>query len=294
MATGTVQLALQSVKGSFIDDVVQIRLTPATNNSGGQTMRTPEFAYSRAPACRITNIACSGAGTEYIANVDGRRFLSTGNILRVTPEEQPVRNIRLFTDPSRVRDIRAVVFDQLDSRLQDVLSHSEIPAFPDLAAGSFLQGGRLYSRIDAIRKACLLNIWCKASHVSTDAISQHITAIRRLEQDRIFAFVKKECIEAVESSSRFTGAPNLLHRPMPGFAKRPSFKSTDDKANLQLSFMEDASGQWAADIDIDEAAGAGHILELFRNSFGGKTHPYAVCELLFLDKELEPPYSFVF
>lgn len=293
MATGAIQLALQSVKGFAIDDTVQIRLTPAGSSSGGQSMKTPEFAYRQAPACRVTNIACSGAGTEYITNVDSRRFRSGAFILRITPGEQPVRNVRLFTDPERVRNIDPKAFESLDPKLQEVLSQSEVPAFAD-GAGGFLRGAALYTRLDAVQKACLLNIWCKASHVSSDSIWREVTSLRRLEQDRIFALVTPQCVADVEASAKFSKVSGSLHTPMPGFQARRSFKSKDDRANLQITFMENNAGQWAADIDIDEATGAGHALEVFKNSFGGKTHPYTVCELLFLDKELEPPYGFVF
>ena len=79
-----------------------------------------------------------------------------------------------------------------------------------------------------------------------------------------------------------------------------SFKSRDPHANLQVTFMtENATGDLAADIDIDEASGIEHGFEVIRNAvFRNRTNPYLIREFLnaadFTGRSLRPDYEFVF
>lgn len=278
-----------------IDDLVRIRLNPASGSAGGQPMQTPEFPYRGAPACRVTGIACQAAGTDYVVEVQTRRYQTASVIQRISAVEGPALSVRLSIDPARVRNILLKgSYEGLDEQLRNVLAASEIDQMQDPAVpGSFLQGERLFGTLDALRKACLLNVWCKASHSSSENAWRHVKAIRRLEQDRVFARVNEDLFAAVSQSSKFSEAPNTLHEPMPGFERDRSFKTVDNRANLQISFMR-RNGELAADIDIDEASGLAHAGEVVRNFVRGKTSPYRIYELLFVDKELEPPYSFVF
>jgi hypothetical protein len=61
--------------------------------------------------------------------------------------------------------------------------------------------------------------------------------------------------------------------------------------------IHSVTGEFAVDVDIDEAQGFGHALELIRNIFQGLTNPYQVREVLILansDFLLDPGYDFVF
>jgi len=96
----------------------------------------------------------------------------------------------------------------------------------------------------------------------------------------------------------FAPASDLLHTPLPFYNKHSSFKSKDPHGNIQLTFMvHSVTGEFAVDVDIDEAQGFGHVLELIRNIFKGLTNPYQVREVLILansDFLLDPGYDFVF
>ena len=62
---------------------------------------------------------------------------------------------------------------------------------------------------------------------------------------------------------------------------------------------ENATGDLAADIDIDEASGIEHGFEVIRNAvFRNRTNPYLIREFLnaadFTGRSLRPDYEFVF
>ena len=70
------------------------------------------------------------------------------------------------------------------------------------------------------------------------------------------------------------------------------FKTDDLYGNLQLSFFRKGE-QYVADIDIDDAAGLGHIFQVVKNHFtGSPTHPYNIHEILVKHQHLDPGYKF--
>jgi hypothetical protein len=262
-------------------------------------MRTPEFVYQRAPSCRIDSVSCAALGTMYAVQVFSRRHQTDGFLQSVGPDREQETIRRLLVDPGTIKGIVAPAFENLGRQLQEILKASHIDQIQNPAApGQTLNGEALYTRLTELQKACLLNVAAKASHETTDNVWQHVRLLRRVEQDRVFALVTDECIDQVRGSSKFAAASGVLHDPMPDFERRASFKSRDAHANLQVSFMQSADG-WAADIDIDEASGSGHVAEVIRNKFGGPTNPYQVRELLLLHRPMEgqpldPGYSFRF
>jgi hypothetical protein len=49
-----------------------------------------------------------------------------------------------------------------------------------------------------------------------------------------------------------------------------------------------------AEIDIDDAAGLGHVFQVLRNHFTGKpTHPYNIHQILLVHQQLDPGYDLV-
>jgi hypothetical protein len=79
-----------------------------------------------------------------------------------------------------------------------------------------------------------------------------------------------------------------------------SFKSRDAHANLQVTFMREiATGDLAADVDIDESSGIEHGFEVIHNAvFRSRTNPYLIREFLLsadpIGKSLDPGYEFRF
>jgi hypothetical protein len=69
---------------------------------------------------------------------------------------------------------------------------------------------------------------------------------------------------------------------------------------LQVTVMENpATGEFAADVDIDEAAGIQHGLEVMRNAiFDQRTSPYLIREFMLASEPeeltLDPGYDFEF
>jgi hypothetical protein len=120
-------------------------------------------------------------------------------------------------------------------------------------------------------------------------------------QDRFFCRVDTGLPEALRKSPVFRSASPALHKPLPGYVEAEgSFKSRDAHANLQITFMQEiATGQLAADIDIDESAGIEHGLEVIRNAtFRSRTNPYLIHEFLLsadpIGRSLDPGYQFRF
>ena len=66
-----------------------------------------------------------------------------------------------------------------------------------------------------------------------------------VRQDRFFAYVDSTLVRQVNDSPRFKSAGNGLHPPLAGFSHGPSFKSRDDHANIQFTFMvKDGPDEW--------------------------------------------------
>jgi hypothetical protein len=118
-------------------------------------------------------------------------------------------------------------------------------------------------------------------------------------QDRCFVKIDSVVLKFLADSAAFSEAPGTLHTPLPNFHLRKSYKSKDAHANLQVTVMENpATGEFAADVDIDEAAGIQHGLEVMRNAiFDQRTSPYLIREFMLasdLEGTLDPGYDFEF
>jgi hypothetical protein len=165
-----------------------------------------------------------------------------------------------------------------------------------------LNGDKLYRALGPLRQACFLNLIKKAGHTPTAAnCLPFIQSLAICRQDRFFALVDSGMPEHLRQSPLYKSAPNTLHEPLPGFdLAEGSFKTRDAHANLQVTFMrERATGQLAADIDIDMASGIEHGFEVIGNAvFNKRTNPYLIREFMIavepLELILDPGYRFVF
>ena len=204
--------------------------------------------------------------------------------------------VRLVVKPSRVRDIRAPAPTR---RLSNFLDAAAMVAPEDEDADLVgLSGGTLYDALGPLRQACLLNVFKKAGHKSAGGCGSLLLHPLVLRQDRCFCMVDEAMVGFLNNSTRFKTAKSTLHDPLEGFEMlHLSYKSKDSHANLQVTLMKNGDGQFAADIDIDEASGFEHGLEVIRNHVGRqRTNPYLVRELLLLQDPvgLNPRYRFVF
>ena len=301
MQASSLTLTLATVQNAPIATPIRIELLPVSGSAGGQHMRTPEFNLNGATTCRVSGIPSFDVGTNYQITVDAENYQLTSFFKRLIPGEQVADALKFLIDPSRVKGINAKPFDELpDARLREILNNSKIQ-LPN--QGTELAGPALYNALEDKQKACLLNIAAKANHTSADSVWALVQSLRRIEQDRCFAFVDGNTETILKASSLYVPAGTFFHEPMPGFTLGNSFKSKGAHATLQVTLMKNQDGQVAADIDIDEASGGGHLFEVFRNKVtGGLTNPYQVLELMLLgdpnDSDhltvVDPGYSLIF
>ena len=194
-------------------------------------------------------------------------------------------DVEFWVKPGDVKDIRADAFADLPKHVREILENATLtrlaPEDDDLLG---LSGEDLYKALGPLRKACFLNIVTKAAHDDTtgDCLDD-IGGLLLCRQDRFFPKVAAGLPQTLRKSPLFKSAPGALHPPLPGYTMTgDSFKSRDAHANLQVTFMrEDATGDLAADIDIDESSGIEHGFEVIKNAtFKSKTNPYLIREFM--------------
>jgi len=254
----------------------------------------------------ITGITCRGGpGTMYRVLAMTPHYRSYGfvQLIREDRNNTASDDVEFWVKPSEVIDIRVPKFEDLPSRARDILQQAQIISFkPEDRDLVGLGGEELYRQLGPLRTACLLNLVVKASDRATtgDCLSA-IVGLLVCRQDRFFARVDARLPERLRRSSLFKSAPEALHEPLPGFQMAEgSFKSRDAHANLQVTFMREiATGNLAADIDIDESSGIQHGLEVIRNAtFRNRTNPYLIREFLLsadpIKRSLDPGYRFRF
>ena len=303
MPKGSLKLQVIDLVGDAIDGKVRVRATRAEGGAGGQP--TSGTFTAGDTVLQLTGIRCQPIGTAVRVAVTTKNFRQFRFIQRMRADrvnraaEYP---IRLVVDPKKVENITAPLFRQLSSTQRRFLDGATMINYQkedrDLAG---LSGSALYDALGPLRKACLLNVLTKARHESSDRCSRFVRAPLVLRQDRCFCVVDEEMEDFLELSDQFITAPDALHKPLPGYRMLGrSYKSKDSHANLQVTFMQHRdTDTFAADIDIDEASGFKHGIEVIRNKLGNqRTNPYLVRELLVLQnpvgKSLDPKYRFVF
>ena len=299
MPEGSLKLQVIDLVGDAIDGKVRVRATRAKGGAGGQpTIGTFPAGDT---VLQLTGIRCQpGAGTAVrvaVATKNFRRFQLIQRMRADRVNRAAEYPIRLVVDPKKVENITAPSFGQLSSRQRGFLDGATMIGYQkedrDLAG---LSGSALYDALGPLRKACLLNVLTKARHKSSHGCGRFIRTPLVLRQDRCFCVVDEGMEDLLERSDQFITAPDSLHKPLPGYRMlKRSYKSKDSHANLQVTFMQHGeTGKFAADIDIDEASGFTHGLEVIRNKLENqRTNPYLVRELLVL-QSLDPKYRFVF
>ena len=304
MSTGSLKLHVTDLRDGAIEGKLLAEFRPQSSSPGGTAMDA-EFSLGGETDLVVNGIQCRGGpGTLCIVRVSTRNFRSYGMFQLIlekkvnTPSES---HFRLMVKPKRVRDIKAPGFSALGLPLRRFLDTAGMlapkPEDRDLLGR---QGKGLYDALGPLRKACLLNIFTKASHVTAGRCFRFIRSALVIRQDRCFCSVASGMPEALRRSDRFKSAKQALHKPLSGFQLEDSFKSKDDYANLQVTFMRHKqSGDLAADVDIDESSGIEHGFEVIRNTITkGRTNPYLIRELMLLfdpvEKVLDPGYGFLF
>jgi len=305
MATGKLRIQLTDLRGAPINAKVEIEFARFSGDlgAGGDSMEVAIRMGMETEAI-ISGLPCRGGrGTMYrvSASAPHHRDYSFFQLVVENTVNSASDDVEFWVKPGDVTDILAPSFFDLSSDAQELLDNAQMtldePGDRDLVG---LSGQPLYEKLGPLRKACLLNIVKKASHVTADRCLTDTEGLLVCRQDRFFAFVDPELENRINESPRYRSAGNILHDPLAGFTLKRSFKSRDAHANLQLTFMvENATGRQAADIDIDESSGIEHGLEVIDNAlFRKRTNPYQIREFMLsadpLEHTLDPGYSFIF
>lgn len=229
----------------------------------------------------------------YRLEIDSPSYLPVSWFVNVAASGITERTIVLPVDAGKVIRVRFPDYDDLTH------AHALLEASAGVLDFAGRQGRDLYDNLDDIRRAGLLNIVakCHVTQFRPDAsVLSYVHELKELRGDRFYGVVSHELRENVRNSVQenlFEPASDLLHRPPDGFERAGSFKTPDPYGNLQLSFFV-RDGTWMADIDIDDAAGVGHVFQVVRNALTGRpTHPYNIHQILIHRQALDPGYRFV-
>jgi hypothetical protein len=159
-----------------------------------------------------------------------------------------------------------------------------------------LSGSELWGKLRSkkpLLTAGLLNLHARSQAVTLPngrTVFSHFDELISIRQERLYAMVDaelhKQVMQATQSSNlkQFDPANGSLHKFPEGFQrlkKHASFKTPQNAGNLQLTFAQNAAGQFVVDVDIDEAKGINHAFEVINHIFtGSKTHPYDIHQIL--------------
>lgn len=196
----------------------------------------------------------------------------------------------------KIKKIKNVVFPSyqaLPNELQQVLTHNKT----NVEGLEGQKGQTLYNNLDMVQKAGLLNLHTKMTHtklLNNRNVFSYVESLRRVRGDRVFFNVNKDLRDSVKNSVQmgfFDNVLGALHTPPQGFDLLESFKTPDEKGNLQLTFFGNSQQEFIVDADIDESSGLGHIIEVIRNIGDRDTNPFDIHQILFKEQGLNTGYK---
>ena len=286
---GKLRLELLNAHGKFLSEGVEVNLR--------HQVLSHNAVLSVNAARQVTIRGLFGAPQGlYRIEVDPPSYLPISQFINLHASEVTDLQITFPIDPKKVKKVNFTAYEDVPAELQTLLENStEVLGFGGL------KGRQLYKAIDNVRKAALLNIVVKTAATpltNGKTVLPYITRLNELRGDRFFAFVQKELREETKNSvaeGLFRSADDTLHHlpeQFSGFNKAGSYKTEDAYGNLQLTFFMKGD-ECVADIDIDDAAGLGHVFQVLRNALTNRaTHPYDIHEILLFHQKLDPLYTF--
>jgi hypothetical protein len=281
---GRLELEFVDVRGARLDDTVDIRLRHHTLRD----RRTVDRHDASRPLT-ITELHTEPQGL-YVLEVIPGCYWPVSRFVTIPATGALRQIITLPIRPDRAHP-EFPAFEQLDDRVRGVLERSR-----QVRGHEQLEGRALYHALPDSAKAGLLNIAKKSLTMpfknGTDLL--HDITILDIRGDRCFVEVprglKSQMIDLVEAD-HFRPVNGTLHEPPRGFVAAGSFKTPDAFGNLQMTFFQ-AADRVVADIDIDDAAGLGHVFQVMRNHITGQpTHPYTIHQILVHHQHLDPGYN---
>jgi hypothetical protein len=283
----TLEVELHDVYGDWLHERTTIRLQ--NRRLGGSSIFKGLDASGK----------ISLAGLEpyphalYSVRVEPESFMPVARFVLIPASNKSRIVLHFPVDPDRVVEVEFADFRDLPEEAQELLKESDsVLGFEGRA------GEELYTQLDDIRRAGLLNIIAKCRDTPLGngrSVLSHVERLVEVRGDRFFAAVPKVLREEVKNSvvsGLFDPVSGSLHHPPKGYSTAGSFKTDDSYGNLQVTFF--ARGEnWVADIDIDDAAGLRHLFQVLGNWLTGRpTHPYNIHEILVFHQQLDPQYRF--
>jgi len=228
---------------------------------------------------RITALN-QGAGAIFQVTVDAPSYWPVSAFINLPANGATVPLVLPFR-PTAVRNIRFAEYFTLPP------------------AARALVDGPTYLALDNERKAGLLNIIAKTTQTvlpGGHTVLSLLTRLIRVEQDRVFAEVAPELLEAAKqaaSAGTVRLVPSSMHTPPAGYEHGPSYKTMDRFGNLQVTLFVAPGKPTIADIDIDNAAGLQHVLQVAGNAIHGPTHPYDIQAFLLATQKIDTHYTLI-
>jgi len=284
--TGRLELEFVDVHGTRLAETVDLRLR---HHVLDEERRVDSHDATRPIAIEELRVEPQGL---YVLQVRARCYWPVSRFVSVA-SNRPTR--QTITLPIRPDHARALLpsYDDIDQRVQAVVERSR-----EVRGHEGLTGRALYDDISDESKAGLLNIAIKslATPFKNGADLLHHVTMLDLRADRCFVAVpqglKDQMADFVDRDV-FRSVDGSLHKPPDGFLAAGSFKTLDAFGNLQITFFQSGS-RWLADVDIDDAAGLGHVFQVMRNHLtGSPTHPYNIHQILVAHQHLDPGYRLV-
>ena len=283
---GRVELEFVDVHGARLTEPVNISLRHRVLND---QRRIDGVDASRPIA--IADLRTEPQGL-YILQVSAPSYRPVSRFLTV-PASGTKREVIVL--PIRHDKAKAIFpeYDQLDARVKGVLERSA-----NVRGHAGVSGRALWTALSDVAKAGLLNIAKKslATEFQNGAdLLPHVTLVDCLG-DRCFVEVPGALIDQMPElvdGDFFRAVNGSLHEAPEGFLAAGSFKTLDAFGNLQLTFFRNGT-QCRADVDIDDAAGIGHVFQVLRNHITDEpTHPFNIHQILIAHQHLDPGYRLV-
>lgn len=275
-------------------DVLEARITEPVDIRLRHRVLREEARVDRANAA--ANLVIQGLRTEpqglYILDVSAPSYRPVSRFVTIPASGEQRARVVL---PIRHERARALFppYEQLDSRVRGLLERSS-----NVRGHEGLTGQGLWDAMSEVAKAGLLNVAKKslATAFKDGAdLLPHVTLVDA-RGDRCFVEVPRALLtqmpDLVEADT-FHKVNGSLHEPPEGMTAAGSFKTPDAFGNLQVTLF-DGAAQCRADIDIDDAAGLGHVFQVARNHLTGEpTHPFNIQQILIAHQHLDPGYRLV-
>jgi hypothetical protein len=279
---GTIEFHLKNCYGEYLNEPADILLEGRSLTD----RRVARMVKASGPV-KVTDLHGAPNGL-YQWQADPPSYLPSGGFANVKARGATRVEQTFAIDPNKVTHVDFPGFAKLHAEERTLLEASgKVFQFQGLT------GAALYGALDDVRRAGLMNILTKSRHTvlpNGRSVLSYFGELLEVRGDRFFVTASQELREEVKNSAAsglFRSVNGSLHRPPDGFSLAGSFKTDDAYGNLQVTFHAGAD-RWLADVDIDDAAGLGHVFQVLRNWLTNRqTHPYDIHQILLVHQSLD-------